>query len=73
MRLKLKGLADQVMVITGATSGIGLATVRRLVLDGLPASGPRVQAAYGGDAGARGLVGMNRGTTGEAPTIRRRP
>jgi len=40
---------------------------------GLRASGPRVQAAYGGDAGARGLVGVNRGTTGEAPTIRRRP
>jgi NAD(P)-dependent dehydrogenase (short-subunit alcohol dehydrogenase family) len=40
---------------------------------GLRASGPRVQAAYGGDAGARGLVGVNRGTTGEAPMIRRRP
>jgi NAD(P)-dependent dehydrogenase (short-subunit alcohol dehydrogenase family) len=60
-------------VVTGGGSGIGLATVRRLVLDGLQASGPRVQAAYGGDAGARGLVGVNRGTTGEAPTIRRRP
>jgi NAD(P)-dependent dehydrogenase (short-subunit alcohol dehydrogenase family) len=40
---------------------------------GLRASGPRVQAAYRGEAGARGLVGVNRGTTGEAPTVRRRP
>jgi NAD(P)-dependent dehydrogenase (short-subunit alcohol dehydrogenase family) len=40
---------------------------------GLRASGPRVQAAYGGDAAAHGFVGVNRGSTGEEPTVRRRP
>jgi NAD(P)-dependent dehydrogenase (short-subunit alcohol dehydrogenase family) len=40
---------------------------------GVRASGPRMQQAYGGDPGTRGFVGVNRGTTGDAPTIRRRP
>jgi NAD(P)-dependent dehydrogenase (short-subunit alcohol dehydrogenase family) len=40
---------------------------------GLTAAGPRMQDAYGGDPGKRGLVGVNRGTTGQPPTIRRRP
>lgn len=38
---------------------------------GLTAAGPRMQEAYGGDPGERGLVGVNRGTTGEGATVRR--
>lgn len=38
---------------------------------GLLAAGPRIHAAYGGDkATARGLTGVNRGTTGQPPLIR---
>ncbi|GAA4699627.1 glucose 1-dehydrogenase [Pseudonocardia yuanmonensis] len=37
---------------------------------GLTAAGPRIHAAYGGDPRSRGLTGVNRGTTGEPPTIR---
>lgn len=40
---------------------------------GLTAAGPRMHAAYGGDPGRRGLSGVNRGTTGEPPTVRRGP
>ncbi|MHA6796938.1 SDR family NAD(P)-dependent oxidoreductase [Pseudonocardia bannensis] len=40
---------------------------------GLRAAGPRMHAAYGGDPRNRGLVGVNRGTTGEPPVIRRGP
>lgn len=39
---------------------------------GVRAAGPRLQEAYGGDPAARGLVGVNRGTTGQKPTVRRR-
>ena len=38
---------------------------------GLRAAGPRMHAAYGGAARARGLVGVNRGSTGHPPTVRR--
>lgn len=38
---------------------------------GLRAAGPRMQEAYGGRPGDRGLTGVNRGSTGVAPTIRR--
>lgn len=38
---------------------------------GLLAAGPRIHAAYGGEPRTRGLVGVNRGTTGQAPLIRR--
>jgi NAD(P)-dependent dehydrogenase (short-subunit alcohol dehydrogenase family) len=40
---------------------------------GLTAAGPRMHEAYGGDPGRRGLSGVNRGTTGEPPTVRRAP
>lgn len=39
---------------------------------GIRAAGPRMQAAYGGDPGARGLVGVNYGTTGRESVVRRR-
>lgn len=38
---------------------------------GLRAAGPRMHAAYGGEPRLRGLVGVNRGTTGEPPLVRR--
>jgi NAD(P)-dependent dehydrogenase (short-subunit alcohol dehydrogenase family) len=38
---------------------------------GLRAAGPRMHGAYGGEPRARGLVGVNRGSTGQPPTIRR--
>jgi NAD(P)-dependent dehydrogenase (short-subunit alcohol dehydrogenase family) len=47
-------------------------TGQEITVDGgLTAAGPRMQEAYGGDPGRRGLVGVNRGSTGEAATIRR--
>ncbi len=39
---------------------------------GMRAAGPRMQAAYGGDPGARGLVGVNHGTTGRESVVRKR-
>jgi NAD(P)-dependent dehydrogenase (short-subunit alcohol dehydrogenase family) len=39
---------------------------------GVRAAGPRMHEAYGGEPALRGLVGVNRGTTGEPPLIRRR-
>ena len=39
---------------------------------GVRAAGPRMHEAYGGEPARRGLVGVNRGTTGEPPLIRRR-
>ena len=38
---------------------------------GLRAAGPRMHAAYGGRPGDRGLTGVNRGSTGVPPTVRR--
>ena len=38
---------------------------------GLRAAGPRMHAAYGGEPRARGLVGVNRGSTGQPPVVRR--
>lgn len=38
---------------------------------GLRAAGPRMHAAYGGDPRAQGLMGVNRGSTGQPPTVRR--
>jgi NAD(P)-dependent dehydrogenase (short-subunit alcohol dehydrogenase family) len=39
---------------------------------GLRAAGPRMYEAFGGEPRKRGLVGVNRGNTGEKPLIRRR-
>ena len=39
---------------------------------GVRAAGPRMHAAYGGEPRTRGLVGLNRGSTGQPPVIRRR-
>jgi NAD(P)-dependent dehydrogenase (short-subunit alcohol dehydrogenase family) len=38
---------------------------------GLRAAGPRMHAAYGGEPRTRGLVGVNRGSTGQPPVVRR--
>jgi NAD(P)-dependent dehydrogenase (short-subunit alcohol dehydrogenase family) len=44
-----------------------------LVVDGgLTAAGPSLVTRLGVDPGQVGLVGVNRGTTGQAPTVRRR-
>lgn len=45
-----------------------------LVVDGgLTAAGPSLVTRLGVDPGQVGLVGVNRGTTGQAPTVRNRP
>jgi NAD(P)-dependent dehydrogenase (short-subunit alcohol dehydrogenase family) len=38
---------------------------------GLRAAGPRIHAAYGGEPRTHGLVGVNRGSTGTPPVVRR--
>ena len=49
-------------------------TGEQITVDGgVIAAGPRLHEAYGGDPGARGYVGVNRGTTGEGSTVRRQP
>ncbi|MEK6443073.1 SDR family NAD(P)-dependent oxidoreductase [Pseudonocardia sp. T1-2H] len=48
-------------------------TGEEIVVDGgLLAAGPRMHAAYGGEPRLRGLVGVNRGSTGEPPVLRAR-
>lgn len=48
-----------------ASDGSGFVTGQNIVVDGgLMAAGPRLGNAIGGDPAARGLVGVNRGTTG---------
>jgi NAD(P)-dependent dehydrogenase (short-subunit alcohol dehydrogenase family) len=48
-------------------------TGEEVVVDGgLLAAGPRMHAAYGGEPRLRGLVGVNRGSTGEPPVLRAR-
>jgi NAD(P)-dependent dehydrogenase (short-subunit alcohol dehydrogenase family) len=65
-------VAEVVAFLAGDASRF--VTGEEITVDGgLMAAGPRMQDAYGGDPGRRGLVGVNRGSTGEAPTIRRRP
>lgn len=55
-----------------AGDGARFVTGEEVTVDGgLMAAGPRIHDAYGGDPGARGLVGVNRGTTGVPPTVRR--
>jgi NAD(P)-dependent dehydrogenase (short-subunit alcohol dehydrogenase family) len=56
-----------------AGDGARFVTGQEITVDGgLTAAGPRMQDAYGGDPGRRGLVGVNRGSTGEGATVRRR-
>jgi NAD(P)-dependent dehydrogenase (short-subunit alcohol dehydrogenase family) len=57
-----------------ASDAARFVTGEEITVDGgLLAAGPRIHAAYGGDkAGARGLTGINRGTTGQPPLIRGR-
>lgn len=56
-----------------ASDAARFVTGEQITVDGgTRAAGPRLQDAYGGDPAARGLVGVNRGTTGQPPIIRRR-
>ncbi len=55
-----------------ASDAARFVTGEEITVDGgLTAAGPRMHEAYGGDPGRRGLSGVNRGTTGEPPTVRR--
>ena len=57
-----------------ASAAARFVTGEEITVDGgLTAAGPRMHEAYGGDPGSRGLAGVNRGTTGEPPTVRRGP
>lgn len=62
------------VIVFLASDAARFVTGEEITVDGgLRAAGPRVHAAYGGDkASARGLTGLNRGTTGLPPLIRRR-
>jgi short-subunit dehydrogenase len=64
MKLKLKRVADQVMVVTGASSGIGLATVRAAT-----ARGARVVAAARSARALDVLVTELRANGGEATAV----
>jgi len=76
MAPKLKEMADQVVVITGASSGIGLATAEAAAARGaiLVLAARSVQALndivgrIGGSGGeATGVVGQKHGTGGRMP------
>jgi NAD(P)-dependent dehydrogenase (short-subunit alcohol dehydrogenase family) len=64
MKIRLKHLADQVIVITGASSGIGLATARRAAK-----RGARVVAAARSAHALRRLVNEIRDAGGEAISV----
>ncbi len=54
------------------SDGARFVTGEAITVDGgLTAAGPRMHEAYGGRPGERGLTGVNRGSTGLPPTIRR--
>ncbi len=64
-------VAEVVAFLAGDASRF--VTGEEITVDGgLRAAGPRMHAAYGGEPRTRGLVGVNRGTTGELPVVRRR-
>lgn len=55
-----------------ASDAARFVTGEEITVDGgLRAAGPRMHEAYGGEPRLRGLVGVNRGSTGEPPLIRR--
>lgn len=55
-----------------AGDGARFVTGEEITVDGgLRAAGPRIHDAYGGEPRTRGLVGVNRGTTGQPPVVRR--
>jgi len=62
-------VADAIAYLAGAE----FVTGQDIVVDGgLTAAGVRLGDAIGGDPSARGLVGINRGSTGVESTVRRR-
>ena len=62
------------VIVFLASDAARFVTGEEITVDGgLTAAGPRMHEAYGGDPGRRGLSGVNRGSTGEAPTVRRGP
>jgi NAD(P)-dependent dehydrogenase (short-subunit alcohol dehydrogenase family) len=55
-----------------AGDGARFITGENITIDGgLMAAGVRLDDSLGGNPGARGLVGVNRGTTGQGHTVRR--
>jgi len=69
------GRAEQVAAVICflAGEGAGFVTGEAINVDGgVIAAGPRIGDKVGGDAAARGLVGVARGSTGQKSVVRRR-
>jgi NAD(P)-dependent dehydrogenase (short-subunit alcohol dehydrogenase family) len=67
-----KHLAEVIAFL--ASDAARLVTGETITVDGgITAAGPRLHDSLGGNPGLRGLVGVNRGTTGQRSIVRRRP
>ncbi|MPZ62168.1 MAG: SDR family oxidoreductase [Propionibacteriales bacterium] len=70
-RAKPKDLAEVIAFL--ASDAARLVTGETITVDGgISAAGPRLHDSLGGNPGIRGLVGVNRGTTGQSSVVHHR-